>query len=273
MYDYEYFKKSADYVKSIIKDVPDTGIILGTGLGELSKNIENPIEIDYADIPNFLVATNKYHAGKLIYGKIGDKKVLCLSGRFHHYEGYSFDKLVIPIRLLKLCGVKRVILTSAVGAVNPEYNVGDVVVIKDHINLVITSPLAGKNISEFGERFFDTSDMYTKELRNTALKLGESSNLTFREGVYMYFTGPQFETPAEIRAASILGADVVGMSVVTEALTAAHCKLPLLAMSVVTNMAAGVIKDKKLTLKEVNDTADKISNDFSAYVTNLIKIL
>jgi len=273
MFDFAYFKKSADYVKEIIKDEPDIGIILGTGLGGLADEIKNQIIIDYKDIPNFLLSTNDSHAGKLIYGELSGKKVLCLSGRFHHYEGYEFNQLTAPIRLLKLTGVKKVILTSAVGAINPSYNVGDIVILKDHINLVISSPLCGANIKEFGDRFFDTTDMYTKKYREIALELGKNTPLNFHEGVYMYFTGPQFETPAEIRAASILGADVVGMSVVSEALTAAHCSLPILAMSVVTNMASGVIKDRKLTTEEVDDTADKISNDFSAYVTKLVELL
>ena len=273
MYDYEYYKKAADYVKSIIKDEPETGIILGTGLGNLSDGIKNPVTVDYKDIPNFLVSTVESHAGKLIFGELSGKKVICMSGRFHHYEGYEFSQLATPIRVLKLLGIKKLIITSAVGAVNPEYNIGDIVILKDHIKFTMTSPLSGKNISEFGDRFFDTTDTYTKKYREIALKLSENSPLTFREGVYMYFTGPQFETPAEIRAASILGADVVGMSVVSETLTAAHCGLPLIAMSVVTNMASGVVKDKKLTAEEVDDTTNKITNDFSAFVTKLIEVL
>lgn len=266
---YDFFKKSADYVSSIIPCEPETGIILGSGLGDFSKQIKNPIEINYSDIPNFLVSTVSSHAGKLIFGEVSGKKVICMSGRFHFYEGYSFEQLVIPIRLFKLIGVKKTIITNAAGAVNTDYSVGDIMIIKDHIKLNGASPLCGKNTEEFGPRFFDTTDMYTQSLRQTALDCAKDSGLTFREGVYMFFTGPQFETPAEIRAARILGADAVGMSTVTEALTAAHCGMPLLAFSVMTNMAAGVL-DQKLSDEEVGIAAAKIAEPFAAYIKKVI---
>ncbi|MBR2412001.1 MAG: purine-nucleoside phosphorylase [Clostridia bacterium] len=270
--DFQFFKTSADYVKSIIKDEPDIGIILGSGLKDFVSRIENPVEIRYKDIPNFLVSTVESHEGRLVFGKVGEKKVICMSGRFHHYEGYPFTVLTIPVRLFKLLGVKKTIVTNAAGAVNTEYNVGDIMIIKDHLKLTGASPLEGDNIEEFGPRFFDTTDMYTKELREIALNCTEGSPLTFREGVYMYFTGPQFETPAEIRAARILGADAVGMSTVTEALTAAHCSMPLLGISVMTNMAAGVL-DRKLTDEEVGETASRISKPFGDYIEKVISRL
>lgn len=269
-YDYEYFKVSADYVKSIVPYEPETGIILGSGLKDFANQIENPIIIDYKDIPNFLVSTVESHAGKLIFGTVDGKKIVCMSGRFHFYEGYDFEQLVIPIRLFKLLGVKKTILTNAAGAVNTDYNVGDVMIIKDHIKLNGSSPLCGKNVDEFGPRFFDVTDMYTSSLRKIALKCAEGSGLTVHEGVYMFFTGPQFETPAEIKAARILGADAVGMSTVTEALTAAHCSMPLLALSVMTNMAAGIL-EKKLSDEEVGVEAEKISNEFVAYIKKIIR--
>ncbi len=266
---YEYFKDCADYVKNIIKDEPETGIILGSGLKDFAKRIKNPVVILYKDIPNFLVSTVESHEGRLIFGEVQGKKVICMSGRFHHYEGYPFEMLTLPIRLFKLLGVKRTIVTNAAGAVNTEYNVGDIMIISDHLKLTGASPLQGKNIDEFGLRFFDTTDMYTKELRDVAKECAKESELTFREGVYMYFTGPQFETPAEIRAARILGADAVGMSTVTEALTAAHCSMPLLGLSVMTNMAAGVL-DRKLTDEEVGETAARISRPFGDYIESVI---
>lgn len=266
---YEYFKDCADYVKNIIKDEPETGIILGSGLKDFAKRIKNPVVILYKDIPNFLVSTVESHEGRLIFGEVQGKKVICMSGRFHHYEGYPFEMLTLPIRLFKLLGVKRTIVTNAAGAVNTEYNVGDIMIISDHLKLTGASPLQGKNIDEFGPRFFDTTDMYTKELRDVAKECAKESELTFREGVYMYFTGPQFETPAEIRAARILGADAVGMSTVTEALTAAHCSMPLLGLSVMTNMAAGVL-DRKLTDEEVGETAARISRPFGDYIESVI---
>ena len=268
-YTVEFFQKSADYVMSIIKDNPEIAIILGSGLGDFVSKIKNPIEIKYDDIPNFLVSTVASHAGKLIYGEVGGKKVICMAGRFHSYEGYDFEQLVIPVRLFKLLGVKATILTKAAGAVNKSYNVGDIMIVSDHIKLNGASPLRGKNLDFFGPRFFDVTDMYTKKLRKIALKCAEGSGLIFREGVYMFFPGPQFETPAEIRAARLLGADAVGMSTVTEALTAAHCSMPLLAFSVMTNMAAGVL-DCKLSDEEVGIAAAKIADRFGAYIEKVI---
>ena len=268
-YNFEYFKKSADYVRSLINDEPEIAIVLGSGLGDFASRIEDPIEIKYEDIPNFLVSTVESHAGKLIFGKAGGKKIICMSGRFHFYEGYDYEQLVIPIRLFKLLGVKATILTNAAGAVNTDYKVGDIMIVSDHIKLNGASPLRGKNVDFFGPRFFDVTDMYTKKLRELALNCAEDSGLTFREGVYMFFTGPQFETPAEIRAARILGADAVGMSTVTEALTAAHCSMPLLAFSVMTNMAAGVL-DQKLSDEEGGIAAAKISERFGKYIEKVI---
>lgn len=265
----QYFEECANYVKSIIKDTPDTGIILGSGLKDFAARIQNRVVIPYEDIPNFLVSTVESHEGKLIFGNIGEKKVICMSGRFHRYEGYGFEKLTLPIRLFYLLGVKNAIITNAAGAVNTSYNVGDIMIIKDHIKLTGDSPLQGKNIDFFGPRFFDTTDMYTKQLRNIAKECANDIPLTVQEGVYMYFTGPQFETPAEIRAARILGADAVGMSTVTEALTAAHCGMPLLALSVMTNMAAGVL-DRKLTDEEVGECAARIAKPFGDWVEKII---
>lgn len=268
-YTVDFFQKGADYVMSIIKDKPEIAIILGSGLGDFVSKIKNPIEIKYDDIPNFLVSTVASHAGKLIYGEVGGKKVICMAGRFHSYEGYDFEQLVIPVRLFKLLGVNATILTNAAGAVNKSYNVGDIMIVSDHIKLNGASPLRGKNLDFFGPRFFDVTDMYTKKLRKIALKCAEGSGLIFREGVYMFFPGPQFETPAEIRAARLLGADAVGMSTVTEALTAAHCSMPLLAFSVMTNMAAGVL-DCKLSDEEVGIAAAKIADRFGAYIEKVI---
>ncbi len=268
-YTYEYFQKSADYVKSIVPYTPEVALVLGSCLGPFADTIEDPIVIDYKDIPNFLISTVDSHAGKLIFGTVAGKKVVCMSGRFHSYEGYDFEQLVIPVRLFKLLGVKATILTNAAGAVNESYRPGDIMIVKDHIKLAGHSPLRGKNIEEFGPRFFDVSRMYTPELRAHALRCAEGMDLTVHEGVYYFFTGPQFETPAEIRAVRILGADAVGMSTVTEALTAAHCGMPLLCLSVMTNMAAGVL-DRPLTDGEVDETAKTISTRFAAYVRRIV---
>ncbi len=269
-YSYDYYKKSADYVKARAPFEPKIGLVLGSALGPLAAQLEDAVEIDYKDIPNFLVSTAPDHAGKLIFGRLEGKELVCMSGRFHSYEGYDFEQLAAPMRLMKLLGVQAVILTNAAGGVNPSYKRGDVMIIRDHIKLTGASPLRGKNVDAFGERFFDVCDMYTPRLRKLALSCAEGSGLTVHEGVYFFMTGPQFETPAEIRAISILGGDAVGMSTVTEALTAAHCKLPILGISVITNMAAG-ISPEPLTSEEVSETGRMIAGDFSRYIRRVMR--
>ncbi|MBR2699937.1 MAG: purine-nucleoside phosphorylase [Clostridia bacterium] len=268
-YTLEYFQKSVDYIRRFVPWEPEIAIVLGSFLGPFADAVEDPIVIDYRDIPNFLVSTVQGHAGKLIFGTVAGRRVVCMSGRFHYYEGYDFEQLVIPIRVFKLLGVRAVILTNAAGAVNTGYRPGDVMIVSDHIKLTGASPLRGKNIDAFGPRFFDVSRMYTPELRKLALDCAAGTGLTVHEGVYMFFTGPQFETPAEIRAARILGADAVGMSTVTEALTAAHCGMPLLGLSVMTNMAAGVL-ETPLTTEEVLEIAQRIAAPLSAYLIKII---
>lgn len=269
-YTYEYFQKSADYLKKIVPYTPEVALVLGSCLGAFADTIEDPIVVDYKDIPNFLISTVKSHAGKLIFGTVAGRKVVCMSGRFHSYEGYDFEQLVIPVRVFKLLGVKATILTNAAGAVNTSYRPGDVMIVSDHIKMTGASPLRGRNVEEFGPRFFDVTYMYTPALRKLAWDCVEGTGLTVHEGVYFFFTGPQFETPAEVRAARLLGGDAVGMSTVTEALTAAHCGMPLLCLSVMTNMAAGVL-DQPLTNDEVDETARTISTRFGKFVTKIIE--
>lgn len=269
-FSYDYFKKSADYILSKAGFKPDIAIVIGSTLNAVADCIENPVTIDYEDIPNFLRSTVKSHAGKLILGKILDKNVVCMSGRFHYYEGYDFEQLVIPIRVLKLLGVSTVILTNAAGAVNTDYAPGDIMLIKDHINLAGASPTRGNNVDEFGTRFFDTTNTYTKDLRELAWKCAESLGISLREGCYFFYVGPQFETPAEIRAARVLGADVVGMSTVTEALTATHCNMKVLAFSVVTNMAAG-IQGRPVNGDEITETGAKVTHRLSSLIVETIK--
>lgn len=267
---FAFYEKTAEYVKSRVPFAPELGLILGTGLGPLAKQIENPVEIDYRDIPNFLVSTAPDHAGKLIFGTLEGKKLVCMSGRFHSYEGYDFEQLAIPVRLFKLLGVKQLIVTNAAGGVNERYRPGDIMVISDHIKLNGASPMRGKNLPEFGDRFFDVSRMYTPRLRELALRLAKDTALRVHEGVYFFMPGPQFETPAEIRAIRLLGGDAVGMSTVTEALTAAHCGIELLGFSVITNMAAGML-DQPLTTEEVSETGRMIEERFSAYLKSVIR--
>lgn len=269
-YTFEYYQKSAEYVKKLAPFEPEIGIVLGTSLGPLADRLEEPVSIDYRDIPNFPVSTAPDHAGKLIFGRISGRRVVCMSGRFHYYEGYEFDRLAAPMRLMKLLGVGAVILTNSAGGVNPDYRVGDIMMISDHIKLAPDSPVRGKNIPQFGPRFFDATELYSKKLRELARSLSEGSGLRIHEGVYFYTTGPQFETPAEIRAIRILGGDAVGMSTVTETITAAHCGLPVLAFSLICNMAAGMT-GKKLTTAEVGEAADAAAGKFSAYIAKIIE--
>lgn len=267
---FAFYEKTAEYVKSRAPFAPELGLILGTGLGPLAKQIENPVEIDYRDIPNFLVSTAPDHAGKLIFGTLEGKKLVCMSGRFHSYEGYDFEQLAIPVRLFKLLGIKQLIVTNAAVGVNEGYRPGYIMVISDHIKLNGASPMRGKNLPEFGDRFFDVSRMYTPRLRELALRLAKDTMLRVHEGVYFFMPGPQFETPAEIRAIRLLGGDAVGMSTVTEALTAAHCGIELLGFSVITNMAAGML-DQPLTTEEVSETGRMIEEQFSAYLKSVIR--
>ena len=269
-YTYEYFKKSADYVRQRIGFAPEIGLILGSGCGPLAQQIENPVEIPYAEIPNFLRSTVPTHAGKLICGTVGGKKVVCMSGRFHSYEGYDFEQLTAPVRLFKCLGCRAVILTNAAGGVNESYRPGDIMIIADQIKLMGFSPLRGKNVEEFGPRFFDVQKMYTPALRELAKQCAEGSGLTIHEGTYFFMPGPQFETPAEIRAIRLLGGDAVGMSTVTEALTAAHCGLPCLAFSVITNLAAGML-DQPLSDEEVNEVGKMVAGRFSAYLKKVLE--
>ena len=266
---FSFYRKIAEYVTQRAPFSPEIGLILGSGLSGLAQELEAPVEIPYAEIPGFLVSTAPGHAGKLIFGKVAGKRVVCMSGRFHYYEGYDFEQLSLPIRLFQLIGVKTAILTNAAGGVNESYRVGDVMLIADHIKLNGASPLRGKNLPEFGERFFDTTKLYTPSLRALALECAEGSGLNVHEGVYFYMPGPQFETPAEIRAIRILGGDAVGMSTVTEALTAAHCRMPVLAMSLITNMAAG-ITGQSLSGEEVNEAGDRASRLLLPYMKKII---
>jgi purine-nucleoside phosphorylase len=269
-YSYDFFKTSADYVLSRTGHQVDLALILGSSLGSLAEEIKNSIVIDYADIPNFMETTVDSHAGKLIIGDLGGKKVVCMSGRFHYYEGYDFEQLVVPVRLFHLLGAKAVILTNAAGAVNTSFNVGDIMLIKDHIKIMGASPLRGLNLPEFGPRFFDVSDMYSKGLRYLAKKCAGRIGMTLREGVYFYMSGPQFETPAEIRAIRVLGGDAVGMSTVYEAITAAHSGMKVLGLSLMTNMAAGML-DQAVTAEEVDETAGLAAEKFKELIREIIQ--
>ena len=272
-YDKEYFGVCAEYLRGKLNGFePELGLILGTGLGGLAVQIEDPVEVPYKDIPNFLISTAPGHSGKFIFGTLCGKKVMCMSGRFHFYEGYEYQQLVAPVRVMKLMGVERLILTNAAGAVNESYKPGDIMIIKDHIKMTGASPMCGPNADDFGPRFFDVQNMYSREMRAVARECASRSPLTVHEGVYFFFTGPQYETPAEIRAARLLGGDAVGMSTVTEALTAAHCGMPVLGLSMISNMAAGIL-DQPLSEEEVIEIAEKSGEEFSKLIADIIRSL
>ena len=267
---FAFYEESAAYVRARMPFAPQIAVILGSSLGPFAGNLRAAVEIDYHDIPNFPVSTAPGHAGKLIFGELGGKKLVCLSGRFHSYEGYDFAQLTQPVRLLKQLGARTLIVTNAAGGVNLGYRPGDFMLIADQIKLNGASPLRGQNLDEFGPRFFDTTRMYTPELRTLAKRCAAELGIGVKEGVYFFMPGPQFETPAEIRAIRILGGDAVGMSTVTEALTAAHCGLPLLGISVITNMAAG-ITGGAVTGEEVNETGAAVAERFSRYLTKIVE--
>ncbi|NLC73105.1 MAG: purine-nucleoside phosphorylase [Ruminococcaceae bacterium] len=271
-YTVEYFKKSADFLLSKVSMRPKIAIVLGSCLGNLADLLEDKVIIDYKDIPNFLISTVESHAGKLIFGKLAGKEVVCMSGRFHYYEGYDFEQLVTPVRVFKLLGIETLILTNAAGGINKDFTNGDIMLIRDHLKLMGASPLRGPNIKDFGPRFFDVTDMYTKTLQETARKAANECGVTLREGNYVYATGPQFETPAEINAYRILGGDAVGMSTVTEALTAAHCGIKVLGLSLISNMAAGVL-DAPLTTQEVDETACASAAKFQKLMISIVRNL
>lgn len=269
-YTYEFYCKAADYIRNKIGFVPEIAIILGTGCAPFAERIENPIVFPYGEIPNFLVTTNQSHAGKMIAGTVSGKKVICMNGRFHFYEGFSMEELNIPVRVLHVLGVKTLILTNAAGAVNPTYEPGSAMIIKDHIKFYLGSPVRGTNVVELGPRFFGVSDLYTRTLREIARTCARRSSIKVHEGVYMFFPGPQFETAAEIRAAGILGADAVGMSTVTEALTAAHCSMKLLGIALITNMCTGVTAED-VDGSEVEGVAAKAADGFSSFLFDIVK--
>lgn len=265
-------RTAADYIRPRLKKPPKIGIILGTALGSLANEITAPVQFPYREIPGFLQATAPSHAGLLINGSLARQDVICMSGRFHYYEGYSFAQLAAPIQLFKLLGVQLVIITNAAGAINLSYRPGDLMLISDHLNFMGASPTRGPNPDEFGPRFFDVSRVYAPELRLLAKEAAGSLRTDLHEGVYAYMAGPQFETPAEIRALRTLGADAVGMSTVPEALAAAHCGLPVLGISVLTNMASGILP-VDAPISQVEEIGNIAAADLAALIKSVLSAL
>jgi purine-nucleoside phosphorylase len=250
---------------------PDAGIILGTGLGELTAKIDTQIEIDYKDIPNFPVSTVEGHAGKLIYGKFGGKKIVAMKGRFHYYEGYGAEQVALPVRVLKYLGIKCLFLSNAAGGVNPSFQIGDIMVITDHINL-LPNPLIGPNDERIGVRFPDMGEAYDNYLVNKALLIAEENNIRIHKGVYLSTSGPTFETPAEYKYFRIIGADAVGMSTTPEVIIAHHMNLPCFAVSVITDLGVEG-KIVYTTHESVQNEAAKTEARMTTIMTEMISSL
>lgn len=272
LYDYASYAEAADWLMERTSIRPRYALILGSSLGSIAQGLEEAQAFNYGDIPGFLLTTNPSHAGQLIFGIMGGQPTVIMSGRFHFYEGYSFPQLAIPVRVLSLLGVKTLIVTNAAGGVNLDYRVGDIMVMADHLNLVGASPQAGPNLEAFGKRFFDVTYLYTPALRQLAHETAARMEppLTLQEGNYYFCSGPHFETPAEIRAIRILGGDAVGMSTITETLTAGHCGMEVLGLSLITNLAAGVL-DQPLSDEEVAIVAQASAKKMGALIEGIIE--
>ncbi len=248
--------ESVNYIKSIIDGEPVAGIVLGSGLGNFADEIKVEKEIAYGDIPHFPVSTVQGHKSKLIYGELSGKKVIAMAGRFHFYEGYHVHDVVFPIRVMKFLGIKTLFLSNAAGGTNPSFKVGDLMIIKDHISFFTPNPLVGKNHDALGTRFPDMMEPYDLKLIAKAKKIAAAANIDIKEGVYIAVTGPTFETKAEYRFVSIMGADAVGMSTVQENITAVHMGLPVFAVSVITDL--GMTEGSHtITHEEVLEAAQK----------------
>jgi purine-nucleoside phosphorylase len=269
----DYYKKilkAAEYIKSKIDVKSFIGIILGSGLGRVVSDIKDIIEIDYKDIPHFPATTVKGHAGRLVSGVLGGKQVIAMKGRFHYYEGYDVSQVVFPVRVMKLLGIDNLMVTNAAGSINRDFEPGDLMLIKDHIGFFSPSPLRGKNIDEFGTRFPDMNEAYSRDLIDMATNASNEIGIKLKEGVYAFMQGPMFETPSEIKVLGKMGADVAGMSTVPEVITARHAGMRVLGISCITNMAAG-IQDKPLNHEEVVKTAAETEYKFSTLITQIIR--
>jgi len=268
----ETIRKAAGYITARIGEVPQTALVLGSGLGDFGKQLTEKTEIPYVEIPGFPSSTVPGHAGKLIYGNLCGKPLLCLSGRFHFYEGYEMKDVAFYVQVLRTLGVQQLILTNAAGGIQTAFKPGNLMLITDHIKFFDTTPLRGSNVEELGPRFFDMSRAYTPELAEVARKAANETGVALREGVYAFMPGPCFETPAEIRMLRTLGADAVGMSTVPEVIAAAHCGMKVLGISCITNMAAGIL-NQPLSHEEVIETADNVKETFETLVKAILRQL
>ena len=261
-------KETASFISNKTKFNPEIGIILGTGLGGLVSEIEIEHTIPYNEIPNFPVSTVEGHSGSLIFGTLGNKNVVAMQGRFHFYEGYTMEKVTFPVRVMKLLGIKNLIVSNASGGVNPDYKIGDLMILEDHICL-IPNPLIGKNIDELGPRFPDMSESYDKNLIEIAENIAAENNLPVQKGVYIALTGPTLETPSEYKHMRIIGGDTVGMSTAPEVIVARHMNIPCFAMSVITDLGVPG-KIQKVTHEEIQKVSEVAEPKLSLIIKELI---
>ena len=256
-------------VKEKTNFVPEVAVILGSGLGEFANEIEIVDTINYTDIEGFPVSTVKGHAGRFVFGYVEKTPVVIMQGRVHYYEGYPMSDVVLPTRLMGMMGAKKLLLTNAAGGANKNYRPGDLMIISDHITTAVPSPLIGPNMEELGTRFPDMSEVYSKRLQAVIENCAEECGIKMQKGVYVQFTGPNYETPAEVKLAQIWGGDAVGMSTAVEAMVANHMGIEVAGISCITNMAAGISK-VQLDHKEVQETADRVAADFKKLVAKVI---
>lgn len=268
---YDIIQEASQYVKEQGASEPKVGLILGSGLGELADSIENPIVIKYEDIPNFPVSTVKGHSGQMVYGDLMGQKVIALQGRFHYYEGYSMKEVTLPVRVFQALGVESLIVTNAAGGVNPDFEPGDLMLITDQINFMGDNPLIGPNDDRLGERFPDVSQAYDAEYLDLAREIAKDLDIDLREGVYTGFTGPVYETPAEIKMTQVMGGSAAGMSTVPEVIAANHGGLRVVGISCITNHAAGL--GPKLSHEEVIEVSARVRSSFKELVLKLIERL
>lgn len=259
-------------IKDRVTTTPDVALVLGSGLGAFAEQLEDAYEIPYNEIEGFPVSTVTGHAGKYVIGKLGNKCVICMQGRVHYYEGYSMDQVVMPIRIMRLLGAKTLILTNAAGGVSYDFNPGTLMMIKDQIASFVPSPLIGPNIDSLGQRFPDMSHIYDISLQDTLKKVAKACDIDLKEGVYLQTTGPNYESPTEVKMYRILGADAVGMSTACEAMAANHMGMRIAGVSVITNLACGML-DKPLDHEEVKETADRVSKQFTILIKEFIKAI
>ena len=265
-------KESVDYLRGKGFQNPELGIVLGTGLGKLVNAIEDPVVAHYNHIPFFPLATVEFHSGKLIFGSLGGKKVVVMEGRFHLYEGYDFMDITYPIRVMHMLGINKLFISNAAGAINLDFKKGDMMVIEDHINLQGGSPLAFKNVADFGDRFVDMNEPYDPKMRKQIVAIAEREGITLRKGVYASVVGPQLETKAEYRMLKLLGADAVGMSTVPEVIVANHLRLPIVAVSVLTD-ECDPENLQPINIQEIIEIAGNTEPKMIKLFTELIKII